>query len=66
MFGEEPVAGSTETLTRGLHTGITAVDALTPMGKGQSMLVFGGEGLGRTELALDAVQVPLDRHTFTE
>ncbi len=56
VFNEQPVTGSTESLTRGLHTGITAVDSLTPIGKGQTMLVVGPSGVGRTELALDAVQ----------
>ena len=61
VFNREPVSGSTESLTRGLPTGVTAIDTLTPIGKGQSMLVVGPRGVGRTDVALDAVQV----HLFT-
>ena len=39
-----------------LRTGLTSVDALTPMGRGQSMLVMGEEGLGHSDLALDALR----------
>lgn len=56
VFNDEPEKGSTDSLTRGLHTGVVAADALTPIGRGQTMLVAGGQGVGRTELALYAVQ----------
>lgn len=39
VFNAEPAKGSTTSLNRGLHTGVTAVDALTPLGRGQTMLV---------------------------
>jgi len=38
-----------------LHTGIKAVDAMLPIGKGQRMLVIGDRGTGKTSLALDAI-----------
>ena len=56
VFNAEPEKGSTESLSRGLATGIISVDALTPLGRGQTMLVTGPNGVGRNELALDAVQ----------
>jgi len=42
-------------ITRSLHTGVTAVDVLAPVGRGQVMLVVGEPGAGASELALDAV-----------
>jgi F-type H+-transporting ATPase subunit alpha len=39
VFNAEPTKGSTTSLHRSLLTGITAVDALTPLGRGQTMLV---------------------------
>lgn len=38
-----------------LETGILAVDALVPIGKGQRELIIGNRGTGKTALALDAV-----------
>jgi len=38
-----------------LHTGVTAVDVIAPIGRGQSMLVIGGRGAGKTTLALDMI-----------
>lgn len=56
VFNAEPEKGSTESLSRGLATGVMAADVLTPLGRGQTMLVAGPNGVGRTELALDTVQ----------
>ena len=56
VFNVEPEKGSTESLSRGLATGIISVDVLTPLGRGQTMLVTGPNGVGRKDLALDAVQ----------
>ncbi len=55
VFGESTKQSDMATISRPLHTGITAVDSLTPIGKGQNMLVVGGLDLGRRELAMDAV-----------
>lgn len=56
VFNAEPMKGSTESLSRSLATGVMAVDVLTPLGRGQTMLVAGPNGVGRGELALDTVQ----------
>jgi RecA/RadA recombinase len=37
-------------------TGVKALDTLTPLGRGASLLVIGPGGSGKTTLALDAVQ----------
>jgi F-type H+-transporting ATPase subunit alpha len=36
-----------------LHTGVLAIDAMFPIGRGQRELVIGDEGTGKTALALD-------------
>lgn len=38
-----------------LHTGILAIDALIPIGRGQRELILGDRGVGKTAIALDAI-----------
>ena len=38
-----------------LQTGIKAVDALVPIGRGQRELIIGDRGIGKTQIALDAI-----------
>lgn len=38
-----------------LHTGVTAIDALIPIGKGQRELIVGNMSSGKTSLALDII-----------
>jgi F-type H+-transporting ATPase subunit alpha len=38
-----------------LYTGIRAVDAMIPIGKGQRQLIIGDEALGRSSIAIDTV-----------
>lgn len=38
-----------------LYTGIRAIDAMIPVGKGQRQLIIGDEGLGRSSIAIDTV-----------
>lgn len=38
-----------------LHTGILAVDALIPIGRGQRELILGDRGIGKTAIAVDAI-----------
>jgi hypothetical protein len=54
LFGIATQLADMATISRPMHTGITAVDALTPIGKGQNMLIVGSDALGRRQLALDA------------
>ena len=42
-------------VTRSLHTGVTAIDALTPIGYGQRELIIGDRQTGKTALAIDAI-----------
>lgn len=54
LFGESTKQAAMATISQPLHTGVTAVDALTPIGRGQNMLLVASKDLGRQELALDA------------
>lgn len=38
-----------------LETGIKAIDAMTPIGKGQRQLIIGDRGTGKTTIALDTI-----------
>jgi F-type H+/Na+-transporting ATPase subunit alpha len=38
-----------------LHTGITAIDAMTPIGRGQRELIIGDRQTGKTAIAIDAI-----------
>jgi F-type H+-transporting ATPase subunit alpha len=38
-----------------LHTGVKAVDAMIPIGRGQRELIIGDRGVGKTAVAIDAI-----------
>ncbi len=42
-------------ITEPLHTGILAVDAMVPIGKGQRELIIGDRQTGKTSVAIDAI-----------
>jgi F-type H+-transporting ATPase subunit alpha len=42
-------------VTTSLHTGITAIDAMTPIGRGQRELIIGDRQTGKTALAIDTI-----------
>jgi F-type H+/Na+-transporting ATPase subunit alpha len=44
-----------EPVAEPLHTGILAVDALIPIGRGQRELILGDRGIGKTAIVLDAI-----------
>ncbi len=54
---ERPAPGIVERdlVTQPLHTGVLAVDALIPLGRGQRELVIGDRSTGKTSIALDAI-----------
>lgn len=54
-FGAPPLQNELKVIKTGLVTGVTAIDAVTPCGTGQSMLVIGDAGM--RDVTLDAVQV---------
>lgn len=38
-----------------LHTGIKAIDAMVPIGRGQRELIIGDRGVGKTQIAIDTI-----------
>ncbi len=44
-----------EPVSQPLHTGILAVDALIPIGRGQRELIMGDRGIGKTAIVLDTI-----------
>jgi hypothetical protein len=54
VFGEPPGQAALRQIDRSLHTGTLAIDALTPMGCGQSAIIFGDGGTGKSTIGWDA------------
>ena len=44
-----------ESVNTPLHTGIKAIDAMIPIGRGQRELIIGDRGVGKTAIVLDAI-----------
>ncbi len=47
-----------------LHTGIKAIDALVPIGKGQRELIIGDRQTGKTAIAIDTIMNQKDKNTI--
>ena len=60
VFGQPVPQARRRPIGASLHTGVVAIDALAPIGRGQSMMLFGPDSLpagsGRTDLALRIVR----------
>jgi F-type H+-transporting ATPase subunit alpha len=54
---EAPIAGITERspVNESLETGILAIDALVPIGRGQRELIIGNRNTGKTSIVLDTI-----------
>jgi len=54
---EAPIPGviSRQPINQSLETGIMAIDALVPIGKGQRELIIGNRGTGKTAIAIDTI-----------
>lgn len=54
---ERAAPGITERqpVTEPLHTGVTAIDAMLPLGRGQRELIIGDRFTGKTAIAVDAI-----------
>ncbi|MGE5269938.1 MAG: F0F1 ATP synthase subunit alpha [Thiohalocapsa sp.] len=50
-----PAIVDRDLVTRPLATGLLAVDAMTPLGRGQRELIIGDRGTGKTALAVDTI-----------
>lgn len=55
LFRPAPEIRERCNVTRTLWTGVTAIDAAIPIGRGQRELIIGDRNVGKTALALDAV-----------
>ncbi|MDD3187476.1 MAG: F0F1 ATP synthase subunit alpha [Bacilli bacterium] len=55
IFTKAPGIMSRKAINRPLVTGITAVDTMVPIGKGQRELIIGDKQTGKTTLALDSI-----------
>ena len=67
VFAEPVAAARRRPIGASLHTGVLAIDALAPIGRGQSMMLFGPDALppgsGRTDLALRIVRAQSELRT---
>jgi len=52
---QAPTVVQRQPVTEPLQTGIKAVDAMTPIGRGQRQLIIGDRQTGKTAVALDAI-----------
>lgn len=59
IFAPIPQVSEIQLINTPLVTGITMVDALAPIGRGQNMLLVGEEGTGRRNIANTAIQTQL-------
>ena len=59
-----PEQAEREQLQASISTGVTAVDTLAPIGRGQSMLFFGSEGTGKSSLASEIMEHSLHMGSF--
>jgi F-type H+-transporting ATPase subunit alpha len=55
LEGPSPPMIERDFVQQPLYTGISLIDSLLPIGRGQRQLIIGDEGLGRTSIALDTV-----------
>jgi F-type H+-transporting ATPase subunit alpha len=63
---EAPIPGIIERspVNESLETGVLAVDALVPVGKGQRELIIGNRSTGKTALALDTIIHQKDKNVY--
>ncbi|MGN8246646.1 F0F1 ATP synthase subunit alpha [Cellulomonas soli] len=54
-FAEPPELSAIARVDRPLETGIVAIDAVTPIGKGQRQQILGDRATGKTQLVMDII-----------
>lgn len=64
MLNAQPEVGSRQKIHENLHTGLCGVDALAPIGLGQTMPFIGPKGCGKSQALLDAVCAQKDAGVF--
>lgn len=65
-FVEEKAKGimARKSVHEPLHTGIKAIDALVPIGRGQRELIIGDRQTGKTTVAVDTIISQKDKELF--
>ncbi|PAF55516.1 MMOB1660 family gliding motility ATPase complex subunit [Mycoplasmopsis agassizii] len=63
VFAEAKPIYTRRAISQPLETGITVVDAILPIGKGQKQLILGDKGTGKTAIALNAMIAQKDKET---
>jgi len=58
---QAPAIPDRQSVSVPLHTGIKAIDALVPIGRGQRELIIGDRQTGKTAIAIDAILSQKDR-----
>ncbi|OYD26988.1 F-type H+-transporting ATPase subunit alpha [Mycoplasma testudineum] len=64
VFEEAKPIYSREAVRSPLETGVTVVDAILPIGKGQKQLILGDKGTGKTAIALNAILAQFRKETI--
>jgi len=54
LLAEPPPMDARESINSALSTGVKGIDVLTPVGRGQCLLVLGADGAGKSTAMLDA------------
>jgi F-type H+-transporting ATPase subunit alpha len=55
LEAQAPDVMSRQSVNQPLHTGIKAIDAMTPIGRGQRQLIIGDRKTGKTAIAIDTI-----------
>ncbi|CAT05342.1 ATP synthase F0F1 subunit alpha [Mesomycoplasma conjunctivae] len=55
IFAEAPSIMERQSVSRGLNTGILAIDSIVPIGLGQRELIIGDRQTGKTTIAIDTI-----------
>jgi len=59
-----PTVAERQSVSQPLQTGIRAIDALIPIGKGQRELIIGDRGTGKTAIAIDTILNQKGRNVY--
>lgn len=62
LFSVTPPIMSIQGVTRPLETGLTLIDSMIPIGKGQRQLILGDRQTGKTQIALDTILNQKDKN----
>jgi len=61
---QAPAIIDRQPVNQSLHTGITAIDAMTPIGRGQRELIIGDRQTGKTAIVIDTILNQKDKNVY--